>query len=56
MTEVTYLPTIDGKFLNIYGYHTRGILLNGNIRISGKTIEILAIHLNTQHSRRQCTA
>ena len=37
--------------LNIYGYYTRVILLNENIRISDKIIEIRAIYLDTQRSR-----
>ena len=37
--------------LNMHGYYTRDILLNGNIRISENLIEIYAIYLDAHRSR-----
>ena len=46
--QYSYLLTHNWqKMLNIYGHYTRDILLNGNVRISQKIIEIRAIYLDT---------
>ena len=40
------------KMLNIYEYYAKDFLLNGSVRISEKIVEIRAIYLDTQRSRR----